>query len=70
MYVVLLSFSGLLEGLCYTLYDMLRPVVIHINHLETLAELCSILKVSGGGGGREGGGEEEEEGWGRKGKIR
>ncbi|CAI8054354.1 Conserved oligomeric Golgi complex subunit 3 [Geodia barretti] len=37
--------KGLLESLCYTLYDVLRPVVIHINHLETLADLCSILKV-------------------------
>ncbi|XP_026472780.1 conserved oligomeric Golgi complex subunit 3-like [Ctenocephalides felis] len=34
-----------LHGLCSTLYDMLRPLIIHINHLETLAELCSILKV-------------------------
>ncbi|CAI8054353.1 Conserved oligomeric Golgi complex subunit 3, partial [Geodia barretti] len=38
--------KGLLESLCYTLYDVLRPVVIHINHLETLADLCSILKVT------------------------
>jgi hypothetical protein len=37
--------NGLLESLCYTLYDALRPVVIHTNHLETLADLCSILKV-------------------------
>ena len=39
--------SGLLESLCYSLYDTLRPVIIHINHLEALADLCSIFKVGG-----------------------
>ncbi|KAK2152577.1 hypothetical protein LSH36_325g04065 [Paralvinella palmiformis] len=34
-----------LEALCTSLYDVLRPLIIHINHLETLAELCSILKI-------------------------
>jgi len=34
-----------LEGLCTTLYDVLRPFIIHINHLETLAEVCSILRL-------------------------
>lgn len=34
-----------LEGLCTILYDILRPFIIHINHLETLAEICSILRV-------------------------
>lgn len=34
-----------LEGLCGLLYDNLRPCIIHINHLETLAEICSILRV-------------------------
>ena len=39
-------FSSLLESICYKFYDTMRPVVIHVNHLETLAELSSILKVS------------------------
>uniref|UniRef100_A0A3Q4MJ41 Conserved oligomeric Golgi complex subunit 3 n=1 Tax=Neolamprologus brichardi TaxID=32507 RepID=A0A3Q4MJ41_NEOBR len=34
----------LLEKLCLSLYDVLRPLIIHIIHLETLSELCSILK--------------------------
>ncbi|KAG7282896.1 hypothetical protein CRUP_018396 [Coryphaenoides rupestris] len=34
----------LLERLCLSLYDMLRPLIIHVIHLETLAELCAILK--------------------------
>ncbi|GFU22439.1 conserved oligomeric Golgi complex subunit 3 [Nephila pilipes] len=39
------SLEEFLEGLCIRLYDVLRPIIIHINHLETLAELCGILKV-------------------------
>lgn len=38
-------FSSYLEGICTILYDALRPYIIHINHLETLAEICSILRV-------------------------
>lgn len=34
----------MLEKLCVSLYDVLRPLIIHIIHLETLSELCSILK--------------------------
>ncbi|GFG40674.1 hypothetical protein Cfor_06711 [Coptotermes formosanus] len=37
--------TSYLEGLCTTLYDVLRPFIIHINHLETLAEVCSILRL-------------------------
>ena len=36
----------MLESLCNNLYDVLRPLIIHVNHLETLAELCGIMKVS------------------------
>ncbi|GIX84200.1 conserved oligomeric Golgi complex subunit 3 [Caerostris extrusa] len=39
------SLEEFLEGLCIRLYDVLRPIIIHVNHLETLAELCGILKV-------------------------
>ena len=34
-----------LEGLCTSLYDGFRPLIIHIDHLETLSELCSILRM-------------------------
>lgn len=43
MYFVL-SFSELLEKLCVSLYDVFRPLIIHVIHLETLSELCGILK--------------------------
>ncbi len=33
-----------LEGLCQILYDTLRPLVIHLHHLETLSELTGILR--------------------------
>lgn len=36
--------SELLEKLCLSLYDVLRPLIIHVVHLETLSELCGILK--------------------------
>lgn len=31
--------------MCLVLYDRLRPIIIHVIHIETLAELCSILKT-------------------------
>ncbi|XP_051870178.1 conserved oligomeric Golgi complex subunit 3 [Pristis pectinata] len=34
----------LLEKLCVSWYDVFRPLIIHVNHLETLSELCGILK--------------------------
>ncbi|XP_013098624.2 conserved oligomeric Golgi complex subunit 3 [Stomoxys calcitrans] len=37
--------TSYLEGLCNILYDSMRPFIIHINHLETLAEICSILRI-------------------------
>ncbi|XP_050396533.1 conserved oligomeric Golgi complex subunit 3 isoform X1 [Patella vulgata] len=35
----------MLEKMCNNLYDVFRPLIIHVNHLETLSELCSILKI-------------------------
>lgn len=43
--IVFVMFRRTLESLCWTLYDVLRPLIIHIAHLETLAELCTILKI-------------------------
>uniref|UniRef100_A0A8D0L9C2 Conserved oligomeric Golgi complex subunit 3 n=1 Tax=Sphenodon punctatus TaxID=8508 RepID=A0A8D0L9C2_SPHPU len=34
----------LMEKLCVSLYDVFRPLIIHVVHLETLSELCGILK--------------------------
>jgi len=33
----------MLLNLCGSLYDMLRPLIIQIYHLETLAEMCTIM---------------------------
>ncbi|CAG7838121.1 unnamed protein product [Allacma fusca] len=38
-------FDEFMERLCTPLYDTLRPLIIKIQHLETLAELCTILRV-------------------------
>lgn len=40
-----MDFRSYLEGICTILYDTLRPYIIHINHLETLAEICGILRI-------------------------
>lgn len=39
-----LELNEFLEKLCFRLNDVLRPIVIHINHLETLSEICAIIK--------------------------
>ena len=34
-----------MENICGILYEKFRPFIIQMNHMETLAELCNILKV-------------------------
>jgi hypothetical protein len=34
-----------MERLSNPLYDTLRPLIIKIQHLETLSELCTILRI-------------------------
>lgn len=34
----------MLLRLCQCLYDAIRPLIIHINHIEILGEMCEILK--------------------------
>lgn len=38
------QFDNYLSSLCQNLYDILRPCLIGINHIEILSELCSILR--------------------------
>lgn len=38
-------FYRYLERICTSVYDKVRPLVIHMKHLESLAELCSILRL-------------------------
>jgi len=39
------NFDTLMDNLCGILYEAYRPLIIHMTHMETLAELCNILKV-------------------------
>lgn len=38
------SLSNFLDRLCMSLYDKLRPIVIHLEHLESLSEICALIK--------------------------
>ena len=35
-----------MENLCGILYEAFRPRIIHMTHMETLSEICNILKVN------------------------
>lgn len=39
------AMNSFYESLCHRLYETLRPVILHINHLETLAEIYSIVEL-------------------------
>lgn len=39
------NYDTLMENLCGILYETFRPLIIHMTHMETLAEICNILKV-------------------------
>ena len=43
--LLFLLIRSFLESISYNVYDLLRPFIIKVIHLETLAELCTILKV-------------------------
>lgn len=38
------SLNSFLDRLCMSLYDKLRPIVIHLEHLESLSEICALIK--------------------------
>ena len=38
-------FRAFLDGLCVLFYDTVRPLIINLQHLETLSELTSILRT-------------------------
>ena len=37
-------FRAFLDGLCVLFYDTVRPLIVNLQHLETLSELTSILR--------------------------
>ncbi|CAG0913072.1 unnamed protein product [Notodromas monacha] len=37
--------DAFLDELCSLLYDVFRPIFVHVNHLETLTDLCIIMRV-------------------------
>lgn len=41
---IIFNFSDFLDQLCLTLYDKLRPTIIHLEHLESLSEICALIK--------------------------
>ncbi|VDM39807.1 unnamed protein product [Toxocara canis] len=43
--VSLTSFDDFIESFCRLFYDVLRPIIVHNPHLETLTELSTILKM-------------------------